>query len=75
MNLSTSNLKWVSTFFIPSGILLTNLNIYPMNIFLHGFGVIRWTIAGFLSKDKAILTNFGLQIPLFIIGFSNLYVF
>jgi len=75
MNLSTSNLKWVSTFFILSGILLTNLNIYPMNIFLHGFDVIRWTIAGFLSKDKAILTNFGLQIPLFIIGFSNLYVF
>ena len=26
------------------------------------------TIAGFLSKDKAILTNFGLQIPLFVIG-------
>ena len=75
MNLSTSNLKWISTFFVLSGILLTNLNIYPMNIFLHGFGVIGWTIAGFLSKDKAILTNFGLQIPLFIIGFSKLYVF
>ena len=25
-------------------------------------------IAGFISKDKAILTNFGLQIPLFVIG-------
>ena len=25
--------------------------------------------AGFISKDKAILTNFGLQIPLFFIGF------
>ena len=24
--------------------------------------------AGFISKDKAILTNFGLQIPLFVIG-------
>jgi len=28
--------------------------------------------AGFLSKDKAILTNFGLQIPLFLIGFYQL---
>ena len=38
----------------------------------HGAGVVGWTVAGFLSKDKAILTNFGLQIPLFIIGFYQL---
>ena len=34
-------------------------------LMFHGTGVVGWTIAGFLSKDKAILTNFGLQIPLF----------
>ena len=61
-------LKWISTFLVLVGILLTNLNIYPLNIYFHGLGVIGWTIAGFISKDKAILTNFGLQIPLFIIG-------
>jgi hypothetical protein len=38
----------------------------------HGAGVVGWTIAGFLSKDKAILANFGLQIPLFLIGFYQL---
>ena len=62
-------LKWVSTFFVLTGIFLTNVNQYPINIFFHGTGVVGWTIAGFLSKDKAILTNFGLQIPLFLIGF------
>ena len=65
-------LKWVSTFLVLTGILLTNLNNYPINIFFHGAGVIGWTTAGFLSKDKAILTNFGLQIPLFLIGFYQL---
>ena len=59
-------LKWISTFLVLVGILLTNLNIYPLNIYFHGLGVVGWTIAGFVSKDKAILTNFGLQIPLFI---------
>ena len=73
MYLSKNNLKWVSTFFVLLGILLTNLNVYPLNIFLHGIGVVGWTIAGLLLKDKAIITNFGLQIPLFIIGFFNLY--
>ena len=65
-------LKWVSTTLVLTGILLTNLNYYPVNIFFHGAGVVGWTIAGFLSKDKAILTNFGLQIPLFLVGFYQL---
>ena len=65
-------LKWLSTSLVLTGILLTNLNYYPINIFFHGAGVVGWTFAGFLSKDKAILTNFGLQIPLFLIGFYQL---
>jgi len=65
-------LKWFSTFLVLTGILLTNLNHYPANICFHGAGVVGWTAAGFFSKDKAILTNFGLQIPLFLIGFYQL---
>ena len=65
-------LKWVSMLLVLTGILLTNLNYYPVNIFFHGSGVVGWTITGFLSKDKALLTNFGLQIPLFLIGFYQL---
>ena len=73
MYLIKKYIKWISTFFVLSGILLTNLNIYPFNIFLHGVGVVGWTFAGFINRDKAILTNFGLQVPLFLIGFFNLY--
>ena len=65
-------LKWISTSLVLTGILLTNLNIYPVNIMFHGIGVVGWTSAGFLTKDKAILTNFGLQIPLFLIAFYQL---
>ena len=66
-------LKWISTLLVLTGILLTNLNIYPLNIYFHGLGVVGWTISGFLLKDKAILTNFGLQIPLFVIGIIKLF--
>lgn len=64
-------LKWSGTVFVLSGILLTNLNIYPLNIFLHGLGVIGWTLNGWMTKDKAIVTNFGLQIPIFFFGIIN----
>ena len=67
-------LKWISTFLVLIGILLTNLNIYPLNIYFHGLGVVGWTIAGFMSKDKAILTNFGLQVPLFLIGIYKVII-
>ena len=67
-------LKWIGTFLVLTGILLTNLNIYPANIMFHGAGVVGWTIAGFVSKDKAILTNFGLQIPLFLIGIYKIII-
>ena len=69
-----NNLKWGSTFLILSGILLTNLNNYPLNIFIHGLGAIGWSIAGYLTKDKALLTNFGLQIPIFIFGYYYFFI-
>ena len=65
-------LKWISTALVLTGILLTNLNIYPLNIFFHGLGVVGWTVSGILNKDKAIITNFGLQIPLFLLRFYKL---
>ena len=71
MEFIKKNLKWLSTFLVLTGILLTNLNIFPINIFFHGVGVVGWTVSGFLIKDRAIITNFGFQIPLFMIGYIN----
>ena len=72
--ISLKKLKWTSTVLILLGILLTNLNYYPLNIFSHGLGAIGWSIAGYMSKDKALMTNFGLQLPLFLIGYYNYFV-
>ena len=65
--------KWVGTILVLTGIFLTNLNIYPANIIIHGLGAVSWTVAGYLAKDKAIMTNFSLQLPLFGIGFVNAF--
>jgi len=67
-----NTIKWMSTFLVLAGILLTNLNLYPFNIFVHGLGAVGWTFAGYMSSDRAIMTNFGLQIPIFLVGYVNL---
>jgi hypothetical protein len=33
-------IKWISTALVLTGILLTNLNLYPLNIYFHGLGVL-----------------------------------
>ena len=67
-----NTIKWMSTFLVLAGILLTNLNLYPFNIFIHGLGAVGWTFAGYMSSDRAIMTNFGLQIQIFLVGYVNL---
>ena len=71
--MNTEFLKWLSTSLVLSGVLLTNLNIYPLKIFIHSAGVASWTVAGILMQDKAIATNFGLQIPIFAVGYVHLF--
>ena len=72
--ISTNNLKWASTVLILTGILLTNLNNYPINIFIHGLGAIGWTVAGLITKDRALMANFGLQIPIFALGYFYWFI-
>ena len=67
-----NTIKWISTFLVLAGILLTNLNLYPFNIFIHGLGAVGWTFTGYIISDRAIMTNFGLQIPIFLVGYVNL---
>ena len=67
-----NTIKWMSTFLVLAGILLTNLNLYPFNILIHGLGAVGLTFAGYMSSDRAIMTNFGLQIPIFLVGYVNL---
>ena len=64
-------LKWASTVFVLSGIVLTSVNIFPLNIIIHGIGALGWTIAGYVTKDKALLTNFLLQLPIFAFGITR----
>ena len=73
MNEHAKKFKWAGTVFVLTGILLTNLNIYPANIVIHGLGAVFFIFVGYLAKDKAIMTNFSLQLPLFAVGLVNAF--
>tara|TARA_B100001057_G_C22602511_1_gene853342 strand:+ start:179 stop:400 length:222 start_codon:yes stop_codon:yes gene_type:complete len=72
--MSLTTLKWGSTFLVLSGILVAQFNIYPLYIFIHSVGALGWMMSGYLMKDRAVMTNFGLQIPIFAIGYMNYFL-
>ncbi len=72
--MSLTILKWASTFLVLTGILIAQFNVYPLYIFIHSIGALGWMISGYLMKDKAVMTNFGLQLPIFAIGYMNYFL-
>ena len=72
--MSLSTLKCASTFFVLVGITVAQFNIYPLYIFIHSIGAVGWMTSGYLMKDKAVMTNFGLQIPIFVVGYLNYFM-
>jgi len=72
--MNVNAIKWVSTFFILSGIFMAQFEMYPYYIFAHSLGAVGWLVSGYLMNDKAVMTNFGLQIPIFIVGYINYFL-
>ena len=72
--MSLTTLKWASTFLVLTGILIAQFNLYPLYIFIHSIGALGWMMSGYLMQDKAVMTNFGLQLPIFAIGYTNYFL-
>ena len=72
--MSLTLLKWGSTFLVLTGILVAQFNVYPLYIFIHSIGALGWMISGCLMNVKAVMTNFGLQLPIFGIGYMNYFL-
>ncbi len=62
-------IKWVSSIFIMSGMVLTSSNIlYPLNLFFHLVGVIGWCWVGILWHDRSLILLNGIAIAIFTMG-------
>ena len=58
MNIST--IKWTSTFFILSGILMAQFEMYPYYIFSHSVGAVGWLDLGVFNERQCCYDKFWL---------------
>ena len=66
--------KWASSIVIIVGMILSSLNVYPINLYVHTVGVAGWLWVGFLWNDRALILLNGIAIAIFILGIGNHYV-
>lgn len=67
-------LKWTGTALCLLGILLTSLNIYPLNIFIGFVGSGLWAYAGYEQDDFALFTVEIVAVALYLAGIV-LYIY
>ena len=66
--------KWSSSIVIIVGMILSSLNVYPINLFVHTVGVAGWLWVGFLWHDRALILLNGIAIAVFVLAIGNYYV-
>ena len=66
--------KWSSSIIIIVGMILSSLNVYPINLFVHTVGVAGWLWVGFLWHDRALILLNGIAIAIFVLGIGNYYL-
>ena len=66
--------KWISSLVIIVGMIMSSLNIYPYNLYIHLLGVAGWLWVGFLWHDRALILLNAIAVVIFILGIGNYYL-
>ena len=61
-------IKWISSFILLCGMLLTTKQITPINLYFHAVGVSGWLIVGYLWHDRALIFINSIALTIFISG-------
>jgi hypothetical protein len=48
-------IEWSSTFILITGVLLTSMNIYPVNLVFNFVGNLGWFVIGFLWRKYSLI--------------------
>lgn len=60
--------KWLGTGLCLTGIALTSLNIYPLNLIFGLIGSFLWTVEGLVAKDWALFVVEAVAVAMYLGG-------
>ena len=67
-------IKWTASIILLVGMVLTALELTPINLFFHLVGVMGWFVVGYMWHDRAMMVVNSVAIFVFVFGILTWYV-
>ena len=67
-------IKWIASFLLIIGVVLTSNNIFPANLIFHAIGMLGWFVVGILWNDRALIVTNAVTLALMSNGLITHYV-
>ena len=67
-------IKWIASFLLIIGVVLTSNNIFPANLIFHAIGLLGWFVVGILWNDRALIVINAVTLALMSNGLITYYV-
>jgi len=63
-------IEWTSTFILITGVLLTSLNVYPLNLVFNFVGNLGWFVIGFLWRKYSLIVVQTVILAIYLSGIA-----
>jgi len=67
-------IKWIASFLLIIGVILTSNNVFPANLIFHALGMLGWFVVGILWNDRALIVINAVTLALMSNGLITYYV-
>ena len=67
-------IKWIASFLLIIGVVLTSNNIFPANLIFHAIGMLGWFVVCILWNDRALIVINAVTLALMSNGLITHYV-
>ena len=67
-------IKWVSSIFLIMAMILTSVNIFPINLYIALVGMIGWLIVGMIWHDRALIVLNAISVAIYGMGIVNSWI-
>jgi len=67
-------IKWIASFLLIIGVILTSNNVFPVNLIFHAIGMLGWFVVGILWNDRALIVINAVTLALMSNGLITYYV-
>ena len=64
-------IKWTGSVFLIVAMMMTSVNIFPLNLYVALVGMTAWLIVGILWHDRALIVLNAVSVAIYGVGIMN----